>query len=111
LNFSIWNTNDKKSIKEIQKLASDFVKKNYKYGVTDLTIDKTIKQIKNKTYMKTKTYCGGIFSLKQTMEKTVFRMFGIPVYNTLTRRNRYQHYLFGIHIFNTHFDEGKRVYK
>ncbi len=109
LNFSIWNTNDKKSITEIQKLASDFVKKNYKYGVTDLTIDKTIKQIKNKTYMKTKTFCFGACSLKQTMEKTVFRIFGTPVYNIHTGRNRYEHFLFGIHIFNTHFDEGKNI--
>ena len=38
---------DEKTIKEIQKLASDFAKKNYKYGVTDLTVDRTIKQIKN----------------------------------------------------------------
>lgn len=109
VNFAIWNTQTKSGMRDVINLASDFVRENYVYGVTDLTIDQTIRQIERKTYQKTKKIWGGIFAIKQNMDKTEYRFLGIPLYKIKNRRNRHQHYFCGIHLFNHHLQDASTI--
>jgi len=80
----------------IHKIAHDFVKENYTEQNLDWYTNRIIKMIANNTFKNTKKYAFGIISVTETIDYTLFRFIGIPVYKIKYFKDYMKYYLFGI---------------
>lgn len=98
--LAIFNSKSKKDIKNIYNLANDFINKEYIHNTTNFFTEREIVQIKRRTFNKTRKYAFGLFAIKENLEKSEYRVLGIPLYKILYSEKRRKHYFCGIHLFN-----------